>query len=150
MNTNKSLNTVSIKKDDLTSIIKSLMLTKAHGFDNISIRMIQLCGDSITVPLNQIFKSLLSQGAFPDTWEKANISTVHKKGAKYLVKNYRRIRLLPIFAKVFEKLNSLSPIFIITIYLPNVNGILCQVTLVYSKLNHHLITNHTLMFEQYP
>ena len=44
MNTNKSLNTVSIKKGDLTSIIKSLRSTKAHGFDNIPIRMIQLWG----------------------------------------------------------------------------------------------------------
>ena len=35
MNTDKSLNIVSIKKDDITSIIKLLNPTKAHGFDNI-------------------------------------------------------------------------------------------------------------------
>ena len=34
----------------------------------------------------------------------ANIIPVHKKEAKYLVKNYRPISLLPIFGKVFEKL----------------------------------------------
>ena len=79
MNTDKRLNTVSIRKDDITSIIKSLDPAKAHGFDNISIRMFQLCGDSITLPLVQIFKSSLSQGVFPDTWKMANVIPVHKK-----------------------------------------------------------------------
>ena len=122
------------KKDDIVSIIKALNPAKAHGFDNISVRMIHLCGDSITLPLVQIFKSSLSQGVFPNTWKMANIIPVHKKEAKYLAKNYRPISVLPIFAKVFERLFYLilfSPIFIITIYLPNVNRVSCQVTLVY-------------------
>ena len=45
MNTDKRLNTVSIRKDDIISMIKWLNPTKAHGFDNISVYMIQLCGD---------------------------------------------------------------------------------------------------------
>ena len=75
--------------------------------------MIQLCGDSITLPLVQIFNSLQNQGVFPDTWKIANIIPVQKKEAKYLVKNYRPIRLLPILAKVFERLlfNSLFSLF---------------------------------------
>ena len=55
------LNTVSIKEDVITSITKLLNLTKAHGFDKISVCMIQSCDDSITQPLAQVFKSLLSQ-----------------------------------------------------------------------------------------
>ena len=60
MNTDKWLNTVSIKKDDIASIIKSLNPTKAQGFEKISSRIIQLYGDSITLPLVQVFKSSLS------------------------------------------------------------------------------------------
>ena len=71
MNTDKSLNTVSMRKDDINLIITSLNSTKAHGVDNISIRMIQLCGNSIAFPLGQTFKSSLSQGVFPDTWKMA-------------------------------------------------------------------------------
>ena len=100
--THKYLNTVSIKKDDTTSIIKSLNRTKAHRFDNISIRMIQFCGDAITFPLVQIFKSSPNKGVFPHTWKMTNIIPVHKKGAKYLAKNYRTVSLLSIFAKIFE------------------------------------------------
>ena len=49
MKTDKRLNTISFKDSDITSIIKSLKSTKPHGADNISIRMIQLCGDPITL-----------------------------------------------------------------------------------------------------
>ena len=65
--------------------------------------MIQLCADSITLPLVHIFKSSLGEGVFPDTLKMANIIPVHKKEAKYLVKNYRPISFLLIFAKVFER-----------------------------------------------
>ena len=56
MNTDKRLNTVFIKKDDITSIIKSLNSAKDHGFDDISILTIQLYGDLITLTLVQILK----------------------------------------------------------------------------------------------
>ena len=102
--TDKRLNTKSFEDSDITSIIKSLKPIKAHVADNISIRMIQLCGDSITLPLTLIFKFSLRNGTFPDTWKMANIIPVHKKEEKNIVKNYRPISLLPIFAKVFERL----------------------------------------------
>ena len=35
--------------------------------------------------------------------KKANVVPVHKKESKNLVKNYRPIRLLPIFGKIFER-----------------------------------------------
>ena len=104
LKTDKRLNTISFKDSDRTSIIKSLKPTKPHGADDISIRMIQLCGDSITLPLTLIFRFYLMNGAFPDTWKMANIIPVHKKEEKNMVKNYRPISLLPISAKVFEKL----------------------------------------------
>ena len=103
MNNDIRLNTISFKDRDITSIIKSLKPTKAHGADNISICMIQLCGDSITLPLTLIFKFSLRNGTFPDTWKMANRVPAHKKEEKNIVKNYRPISLLPIFAKVFER-----------------------------------------------
>ena len=113
MKTDKRLNTISFKDSDITSIIKSLKPSKTHGADDISIRMIQLCGDSITLSLTLIFKFSFMNGTFPDTWKMANIIPVHKKEEKNIVKNYRPISLLPIFAKVFEKLlfSSLFPHF---------------------------------------
>ena len=70
MKTDKRLNTISFEDSDITSIIKSLKPTKAHGADNISIRLIQLCSDSIILPLTLIFKFSLRNGTFPNTWKK--------------------------------------------------------------------------------
>ena len=39
-----------------------------------------------------------------ERWKEANITPVHKKKDKQIVSNYRPISLLPIFAKVFERI----------------------------------------------
>ena len=104
MKTDTQLNKISFKNSGITSVIKLLKPTKARGADSVSIRMIQLCGDSITLPLTLIFKFSLRNGTFPDTWKMANIILVHKKQEINIVKIYRPISLLPIFAKVFERL----------------------------------------------
>ena len=53
--------------------------------------------------LCNLFKSANASGRFPDSGKKGNISPVHRQESKNLVKYYRPISLLPIFAKVFEK-----------------------------------------------
>ena len=72
---------------DLSKIIKNLNPNKAHGHDNISVKMIQMCGDTIIPPLTLIFDSAIKSGLFPDSWKKGNIIPVHKKESKNLMKN---------------------------------------------------------------
>ena len=84
--------------------MNNLNPNKAHGHDEITIRMLKICGDSIFRPLNIIFKTCLRTGKFPLEWKKANIVPIHKKGDKQAVKNYRPISLLPICGKIFERL----------------------------------------------
>ena len=79
-------------------------MNKAHGWDQLSIRMIKACGNSISLPLKLIFKSMINEGVFPEDWKKSNVVPIHKKESKNLIKNYRPIILLPIFSKVFERL----------------------------------------------
>lgn len=101
--TNHSTSKVVFNDDDISKILKDLNPNKAHGFDSISKKMIQICGDSIVRPLSAIFKNALKSGTFPENWKKGNIVPVHKKSSKQQVNNYRPISLLPIFGKVFEK-----------------------------------------------
>ena len=103
--TEKILTSFDIKDDDILPIIKNLNVDKAHGWDQLSIRMIKTCGDSIIFPLKLIFKSIITEGVFPDGWKKSNVVSTRKKESKNLIKNYRPISLLPIFSKVFERLN---------------------------------------------
>ena len=83
--------------EDIRCIIKDFNHNKAQGHDYISIRMIKLCGNSITFPLFKIFMTSLKTGVFPDSWKKGNIVPVHKKSSKEIVSNYRPISLLPIY-----------------------------------------------------
>ena len=101
--TNKRLRNLIISSQDLCKIIKNLNPNKAHGHDNISIKMVQICGDSIIPPLKMIFESAIKSSHFPDSWKKGNIIPVHKKESKNLIKIYRPISLLLIFGKIFEK-----------------------------------------------
>ena len=113
--TQKRISDIEIKEDDILLIIKNLNPNKAHGWDNVSIRMIQLCGKSIVKPLKYLFESSLTAGIFPEDWKKANIIPVHKKESKNCLKNYRPpITLLPIFSKIFERLifNALFNFFV--------------------------------------
>ena len=47
-----NLDTIVITQQSILDIIRSLNVNKAHGPDNISGRMIELCGDKITLPLS--------------------------------------------------------------------------------------------------
>ena len=102
--TDKRLNTINFNGDDIISKIKSLDSKKAPAADNISIRMIKLSGDSIILPLTLIFEDCIDKGIFPDQWKLANVIPAYKKESNNIVNNYRPISLLPIFAKVFERL----------------------------------------------
>ena len=66
--------------------------------------MIKLSGNSLCEPLKLIFRNILETGIFPKQWKRANVTPVFKKKNKQLLINYRPISLLPIFAKVFEKI----------------------------------------------
>ena len=62
----KILTSFDIKDDDILLIIKNLNVDKSYGWDQLSIRMIKTCGDSITSPLKLIFKSMINKCIFPD------------------------------------------------------------------------------------
>ena len=62
---------IDIKESD---ILKSLDAVKAHGHDDISIRMLKLSQKSILKPLKLIFENCLRTRLFPDRWKKKVIS----------------------------------------------------------------------------
>ena len=102
--TESKLTTIIFSNDDILSMIRAMNPNKSHGFDNISIRMIQLCGESIITPLTIIFNSIVDTGVYPDGWKCANVTPIHKKDHKQVLSNYRPISLLPVCAKLFEKI----------------------------------------------
>ena len=102
--TQSRLTSLDFNDDELLKIIRALNINKAHGHDDISIRMIKICDKSLIKPLIFLFKTSLRSLHYPDIWKKSNIIPVHKKNDKRLVNDYRPISLLPVFGKIFEKI----------------------------------------------
>ena len=98
------LTTFHISDEKILRIIRSLNPNKAHGWDDISVRMIKISDEALVVPLRLIFENCQNKGIFPQIWKQANVVPVHKKSSKQLKQNYRPISLLPIFGKILEKL----------------------------------------------
>ena len=74
-----NLDTIAITQQSILDIIKSLNVNKAHGPDNISGRMIELCGDKITLPLSIIFVNIINTGIFPTLGKSGNVTPIHIK-----------------------------------------------------------------------
>ena len=83
-------------EDEIFKVIRALNPHKAHGYDDISIRMIKVCDKSLLKPLIILFKNSTKSSHYPDIWKRSNIISVHKKNDKQLVINYQPISLLPV------------------------------------------------------
>ena len=95
--TQSNLMSLDFNENELLKIIRALNINKAHGHDDISIRMIRICDKSLIKPLMLIFKKSIRSSCYPGIWKKSNIIPVHKKNDKRLVNNYRPVSLLPVF-----------------------------------------------------
>ena len=111
--TEERIQSITFSESDVIKIIRTLNVNKAHGHDNISVRMIKLCINTVALPLTLFFQNSVAAGTFPTQWKRANIVPIHKKNDKQIVSNYRPVSLLPICSKIFEKLifNELFKIF---------------------------------------
>ena len=101
--TEERLCLLDFSNDKILKLIRSLNVHKAREHDDKSIRMIKICDKSSVMPLIILFQNSIKWSYYPDIWKKCNIIPAHKKNDKQLIHNYRPISLLPIFAKIFEK-----------------------------------------------
>ena len=102
--TNKRLDNITIKDNEIISLIRKINPNKATGSDGISGQMLLLCDESVILPLQIMFTNILTTSIYPSIWKVANVTPVFKKGDKQLIKNYRPISLLPICGKILEKI----------------------------------------------
>ena len=96
------LSSITREDNDILKIIRSLDISKAHGFDDISVRMVKLCEDSLVKSFSIIFQNCINSSVFPERWKKPNIIPIHKKNDKQLINSYRPVSLLPVRSRIFE------------------------------------------------
>ena len=84
--TTSSLESITICGSGILKTIRSLDINKAHGHDDILVRMMKISNDAIVEPLKMLFVNSVNQVVFPSRWKKANVIPVHKKKRKIYCK----------------------------------------------------------------
>lgn len=102
----RHLSHLYILEPEIEKRLKCLNASKGCGSDGIPPIFLMRCAEALSKPLNIIFNQSLREGIFPKIWKEAMVVPIPKTGDKQLVENYRPICMLPVLAKVFEKLVS--------------------------------------------
>ena len=90
------------------SLLKKLDVKKSTGPDGLSASFLKQVAEEIAVPLTYLYNKSLSTGSFPEGWKKSNVTPVHKGGSTDDPGNYRPISVVPIVAKILEKIIALQ------------------------------------------
>ena len=80
------LSSITFSQNDIAKIFRNLDSGKVRGRNNISIRMLKICGPASLKPLAIIFKQCVDTGNFRSELKKGNIVSIHKKGDKQTLK----------------------------------------------------------------
>ena len=57
------LSSLNITEDNILKIVKALNINKAHGQDQISVRLIKICDEALVKPCLYYVKIVLTQGS---------------------------------------------------------------------------------------
>ena len=99
---------LDFNEGELLQIIRALKIYKAHGHDDISIRMIKICDKSLSKPLIVLFRKSIKSSCYPDIWEKVNIIPAHKKMTNNWLKTTDQFFFYPSWVKYSKILFSVE------------------------------------------
>ena len=91
-------------KVDILKAIKSLSSIKASLIEDIPIKILKNSIHINSEKLTNIFYECLINGKFPDTFKRADVILIFKKGHDNEKDNYRPVSMLSTLSKMFEKL----------------------------------------------
>ena len=82
--------------------LKNLKPDKSPGPDNIHPMVLKEAACEVVKPLTVIFQKSVSHGELPNDWKRANVTPIHKNGAKDEASNYRPVSLTSVVCKLLE------------------------------------------------
>ena len=77
--TEKRTDHITIKNDEIISLIRKINPGKSTGSNGISGQILLLCDDSVILHLKIIFSNITSTSIYPDLWKVANVTPIFKK-----------------------------------------------------------------------
>ena len=93
-----------VQVSEVISLLSNLDIKKSTGPDGISALFLQQVAEEVATPLTFLYNKSLESGLVPMAWKKSNVTPVHKGGKTDDPGNYRPISVVPVVAKVFEKM----------------------------------------------
>ena len=90
--------------DTVPKLLRKIDEKKSVGLDNIHNKLLKIAADVVAPPLTAIFTASINTGIFPQEWKESRVSPVYKSGARNDPSNYRPISVIPVIAKIFEKI----------------------------------------------
>ena len=96
------LNTIGVSK--VYALLSKLCKSKATGLDKISARFLRESADLIAEHLCSIVNKSIVAGIFPDEWKLSKVTPLFKQGNRSNLNNYRPISVIPVVAKIFERI----------------------------------------------
>ena len=98
------LSTITIIKDDIAKILKTLHPRKAAGLDAIHPAVLREIADIISKPLQIIYQRSLDYAILPKKWLQAGVIPIFKKVTATDPGNYRPVSLTSVLCKVLERI----------------------------------------------
>ena len=89
---------------EIRDALAKVKATKGFGVDNISSFFLKLALPFIENSLTLLFNTLIETSIFPESWKIARVTPVFKDGDRAAKANYRSISVLPVIARLFERL----------------------------------------------
>ena len=101
---NSTFKVEEINDTHLRDVISKIKTSKRYGTDNISSYFLKLALPFINNSLVYIFYTSMQTRVFPSQWKIARFTPVFTEGDTSAETNYRKISVLPVISRLFEKL----------------------------------------------
>ena len=85
-------------------LLSKLCISTATGLDMISARLLRECTDLISSSICEISNLSIVTGVFPEEWKCSKAIALFKQGERADMNYYRPISVIPVVAKVFERI----------------------------------------------
>ena len=99
-----SFHFTSIHSNTVLRMLQHLDTQKSAGPDGISAGFLKKVATEIAEPLTCLYNFSLQSGSIPRDWKQSNVTAVYKHGPCEDPSNYRPISVVPVVAKVLERL----------------------------------------------
>ena len=93
-----------IKPALVQGMLRNVNPEKSEGPDEIHPVILRKFANELALPLSDIFRESLRSGEVPKEWKLANVTPIHKKGAKVKPANYRPISLTSQVCRIMERI----------------------------------------------